>query len=190
MSNFCMRLFFLMICFGCWPLVAKRTCIKGGFHVVHALLYIIVHSVHVKCLIKCLLSSFSLVWTLLSTKLWGFSCFLTRIIFGSLVMYLTHLASYVHFQCFCHALHIATSCTHTFATLVMYWFISCFFILACHVYFMLCSIFFFFGLRFELHFLIHLAPLMHHYHCSYLHLLPSFLLNPLSIHDKKGESIL
>ena len=39
-------------------------------------------------------------------------------------------------------------------------------------------------------FLIHFAPFMHHYHCSYLHLLPSFLLDPLSIRDKKGESIL
>ena len=47
--------FLLMICIGCWPLVAKRTCIKGGFHDVHALFYIIVHSVHTRCLIKCLL---------------------------------------------------------------------------------------------------------------------------------------
>ena len=38
--------------------------------------------------------------------------------------------------------------------------------------------------------LIHLAPLMHNYHCSYLHLLPSFLLDPFSIPDKKGESII
>ena len=50
--------------------------------------------------------------------------------------------------------------------------------------------FFFLGLRFKLHFLIHLAPLMHHYHYSYLHLLPLFLLDPLSTRDKKGESIL
>ena len=77
---------------------------------------------------------------------------------------------------------------HTFATLVMHWSIPYFVILACHVYLMLYSILL--CLRFELHFLIHLAPLMHHYHCSYLHLLPSFLLDPLSIPDKKGESIL
>ena len=37
---------------------------------------------------------------------------------------------------------------------------------------------------------IYLTPLMHHYHWSYLLLLPSFLLDPLSIPDKKGESIL
>ena len=44
-----------------------------------------------------------------------------------------------------------------------------------HFYLMLCSTLF--CLRFEFHFLIHLAPFMHHYHCSYLHLLPSFLLD-------------
>ena len=70
----------------------------------------------------------------------------------------------------------------------MHWSIPCFFILACHVYLMLCSILL--CLKFELHFLIHLATFMHHCHCSYLHLLPSFLLDPLSIPDKKGESIL
>ena len=104
--------FLLMICFGCWPLVEKRTCIKGGFHDVHALFYIVVHSVHVRCLIKCLLGIFSLVWTPMNTKLWDFSCFLIRNMFGSLVVYLTHLSPHVHFLCFGHALHIATSCTH------------------------------------------------------------------------------
>ena len=138
-------------------------------------------------LIKCLLGIFLLVWTPMSTKLWGFSCFLIRNMFGSLVVYLTHLAPHVHFPCFSHALHIVTSCTHL-ATLIMHWSIPCFVILACLVYLMLCGILF--CLRFELHFLIHLAPLMHHYHCLYLHLLPSFLLDPLSIRDKKGESIL
>ena len=44
--------FLLLICFGFWPLVAKRTCIKGGFHDVHALFHIVVHSVHARCLIK------------------------------------------------------------------------------------------------------------------------------------------
>ena len=102
----------MMIFFGCWPHVAKRTCIKGGFHDVHALFHIVVHSVHIRCLIKCLLGIFSLVWTLMSTKLWGFSCFLIRNMFGSLVVYLTHLAPHVHFPCIGHALHIATSCTH------------------------------------------------------------------------------
>ena len=101
-----------MICFGCWPLVAKRTCIKGGFHDVHALVHIVVHSMHVRCLIKCLLGIFSLVWTSMSTKLWGFSCFLIRNMFGSLIVYLTHIALHVHFPCIGHALHIVTSCTH------------------------------------------------------------------------------
>ena len=45
--------FLLLICIGCWPLVAERICIKGDFHDVHALFYIIVHSVHARCLIKC-----------------------------------------------------------------------------------------------------------------------------------------
>ena len=101
-----------MICFGCWPIVAKRTCIKGGFHDVHALFHIIVHSVHARCLIKCLLGIFSLVWTPMSTKLRGFSCFLIRNMFGPLVVYFTHLVSHVHFPCFGHALHIITSYTH------------------------------------------------------------------------------
>ena len=92
-----------MICFGCWPLVAKITCIKSGFHDVYALFHNVVHSVHARCLIKCLLSIFSLVWTPMSTKLWGFSCFLIRNMFGSLVMYLTHLAPYVHFPCIAHS---------------------------------------------------------------------------------------
>ena len=175
-----------MILFVCWPLVAIRACIKGGFHDVHTVFYIVVHSVHVKCLIKCLLGIFSLVWTPMSTKLWGFSCFLIRNMFGSLVVYLTHLASYVHFSCFGHALHIATSCTHLYYP--CHTLVYTLFILACHVYLMLCSILF--CLRFELHFLILLAPLMHHYHCLFLYLLPSFLLDPLSIPDKKGESIL
>ena len=89
--------------------MAKRTCIKGGFHDVHALFHIIVHSVHVRCLIKCLLGIFLLVWTPMSTKIWGFSCFLIRNMFGSLIVYLTHLAPHVHFSCIGHALHIATS---------------------------------------------------------------------------------
>ena len=73
---------------------------------------------------------------------------------------------------------------HTFGTLVMHQSIPGFFILACHVYLMLCSIFF--CLLFELHFLIHLAPLMHLYPCSYLHLLPSFLLDPFVYSCQKG----
>ena len=101
-----------MICFGCWPLVTKRTCIKGGFHDVHALVHIVVHSVHIRCLIKCLLGILSLVWISMSTKLWGFSCFLIRNMFGLLIVYLTNIAPHVHFPCIGHALHIATSCTH------------------------------------------------------------------------------
>ena len=41
-------------------------------------------------------------------------------------------------------------------------------------------------LCFELHFLIHLAPLMHHSPYSFLHLLPSFLLDPFVYSCKKG----
>ena len=102
----------MLICIGYWPLVVERTSIKGGFRDVHALFHIVVHSVHARCLIKCLLGIFSLVWISMSIKLWGFSCFLIRNMFGSLVVYLTHLAPYVHFSCIGHALHIVTSCTH------------------------------------------------------------------------------
>ena len=118
------------------------------------------------------LKLFSLVWTLMSTKLWGFSRFLIRNIFGSLVVYLTHLAPHVHFLYFGHALHITTSCT------------SCFSILAYHVYLMFCSILFY--LLFELYFLIHLAPLLHLSPWSYLHLLPFFLLDPFIYSCQKG----
>ena len=114
--NFCQMFswdwFLLLICIGCWPLVAERTCIKNGFHDVYALFHIVVHSMHARCLIKCLLDIFSLVWTPKSTKLWSFSCFLIRNMFGSLVVYLTHLAPHVHFSYIGHALHTATSCTH------------------------------------------------------------------------------
>ena len=114
--NFCQIFscdwFLLLIFIGCWPLVAKRTCIKGGFHGVHVLFHIVAYSVHARCLIKCLLGIFSLVWTPMSTKIWGFSCFLIRNMFGSLVVYLTHLAPYGHFSCISPALHISTSCTH------------------------------------------------------------------------------
>ena len=175
-----------MIYFRCWHFVAKITCIKSGFYDVYALFYIVVHNVHTRSLIKCFLNIFSLVWTPMSTKLWGFSCFLIRNMFGSLVVCLTHLAPYVHFPCIGHGTQ--SPLAHTFAILVMHWSMSCFFILACHVYLILCSIVFF--PRFELHFPIHLSPLMHHYHCSYIHLLPSFLFDHLSIYDKKGESIL
>ena len=58
LSNFYKGLVSLMIFFGCWPLVVKRTCIKGGFHDVHALFHIAIHSVHARCLIKCFLGIF------------------------------------------------------------------------------------------------------------------------------------
>ena len=121
--NFCQIFvwdwFLWMICIGCWPLVAKRTCIKGRFHDVHALFHIVVHSMHTRCLIKCLLGIFSLVWTLMSTKLWSFSCFLIRNMFGSLVVYLRHFAPHCVFYA------LVMQCTlpplaHTFATLVMH----------------------------------------------------------------------
>ena len=109
----------------------------------------------------------------------GFLCFLIRNIFWSLVVYFTHLAPYVHFSCLVHALHIATSYTqpplvHTFATLVMPWYISCFLILAYHVYFILCSILFLrcFCLLVELHFLIYLVHLMY---LTLVHIFFSFL---------------
>ena len=175
-----------MICFECWPIVAKRTFIKGEFHDVHALFYIVVHSVHTKRLIKCILGIFSLVWTLMSTKVWWFSCFLIRNMFGSLIVCLTHLVRHVNFPCIGHALHIATSCTHL--CYPCHALVYTLFILACQVYHMLCSTLF--CLKIELQFLIHLIPLMHQYHCSYLHLLPSFLLDPLFIRDKKWENIL
>ena len=89
-------------------------------------------------------------------------------------MYIFH-ALVMH--CTCHLLHtplLPLSCIGLYLV---------FFILACRVYLMLCSILF--RLRFELHFLIHLAPLMHHLHIFFP--FPSFLLIHLSIRDKKGR---
>ena len=176
-----------MICFGCWPLVAKKTCIKGGFQEVPAMFYIVVHSVHVRCLIKCLLGIFSLVWTPMSTKHWGFSCFLMRNMFGSLAVYLTHLAPHVHFPYFGHALHIATFFTHLcypyhvlVYTLCLHPSLSCLPYALQHL----------FCLVFDLHFSFILHPsciilLIHSFISCLL-----FSLTPLSIRVKKGESIL
>ena len=106
-----------------------------------------------KCLIKCLLSIFSLVWTPMSTKLWGFSCFLIRNMFGSLVVCLIHLAPHVHFPCIGHASHIATSCTHLYYP--CHALVYTLFMLACHVYLMLCSTLFVLGLSFIFSFILH-----------------------------------
>ena len=129
----------------------KKEHVLWGFHNVHALFYIVMHSMHARYLIKCLLGIFSLVWTLMSTKLWGFSCFLIKNMFGLLVLYLTHLIPHVHFPCFGYA-----PFAPTFATLVIHWPIPYFFILACHVYLMLCSVLFY--LLFEIHFSFILQP--------------------------------
>ena len=168
-----------MICFGCWPLVAKRACINGGFHDVHALFHIVVYSVHVRCLIKCLLGTFSLAWSPMSTKFWGFSCFLFRNMFGSFVVYLTHLAPHVHFPCIGHALHIVTSCTHLYHpchALIYTWFLHS----------SMSYLPYAFCLLFKLHFsfILHLSCiiLLVHTFISY----PLFSLTPLSIRVKKG----
>ena len=60
--------FFCFFALDVGPVVAKITCIQGGFHDVHALFHIVVHSVQAKCLIKCLLGIFLLIWILMSTK--------------------------------------------------------------------------------------------------------------------------
>ena len=55
-----------------------------------------------------------------------------------------------------------------------------------HVMLALCFVASYYVLCFELHFLIHLAPLMHHSPFSFLHLLPSFLLDPFVYQCQKG----
>ena len=131
-------MFLLLICFGCWLLVSFRTCIKGRSHHVHAFYHIQVVSVHARCLMNCLLGIFSLVWTLMSTNLQGFSCFLIRNMFGLLVVYLTHLAPHVHFSCIAHS-HLMHTPLLPLPCLGLYLVSSS---LACHVYFILCSIVF------------------------------------------------
>ena len=85
---------------------------------------------------------FSFFWTPMSTKFWGFSCFLIRNIFGLLVVYFTHLAPHMHFSCLIHALHIATSCAHLYY--LSHVLVYILFPYPQHVmfYFMLCSIVF------------------------------------------------
>ena len=112
MSNFFMELVSFVDLHWMLAPYGKKPCIKGGFHDVHVLFHIIVYSVHARCLIKCLLGIFLTVWTPMSTKLWVFLCFLIRNMFGSLVVYLSHLTPHVHFSCIGHALHTVTSCTH------------------------------------------------------------------------------
>ena len=55
-----------------------------------------------------------------------------------------------------------------------------------HVVFTLCFVASCCVLCFEFHFLIHLAPLMHHSPYSFLHLLPNFLLDPFIYSCQKG----
>ena len=66
----------------------------------------------------------------------------------------------------CFGLYLVSSSQHVMFTL--------YFVASCYV------------LCFELHFLIHLALLMHYSSYSFLHLLPSFLLNPFVYSYQKG----
>ena len=164
----------------------KITCIKGSFLDAHVLHYILGLCMHIRCLMNCLLGIFSRVWTPMSTKLQGFSCFIIR---KCLVYWLCILHTlprmYISLALFKHCTQPPLA--YTGATLVMPWSISCFLILACHVYLMLCSTF----LRcciFCLSFISYSSlPLMHLYPYSYHHIFPSFFLTHLSISGKRGE---
>ena len=105
---------------------------------------------------NCLLDIFSFVWILISTKLWGFSCYLIRNMFDLLVVDFMHLTPYVHFSWLAHALHTASYCTHTpllpLPCLGQY---LVFTSLVCHIYFMLCSILFLRYFVFCLNFISH-----------------------------------
>ena len=52
----------------------------------------------------------------MSTKFWGFSCFLIRNIFGLLVVYFTHLAPHMHFSCLIHVMFYFMLCSIVFLT--------------------------------------------------------------------------
>ena len=99
--------------------------------------------------------------------------------FGSLVVYLTHLTPHVYFSCIAHSHPLA----HTFAILVMHWSIPCFFILACHVV----AFCFVLGLSFIFPFILHPSCIISIVRSIIF--CPFFLLNPLSIPNKKGENI-
>ena len=113
---------------------------------------------HVKCLIKCPIGIFSLIWTLMSTKLWGFSCFLARNMFD--FVFYTPFPTYAFLMlCSCiaysHLLH--TPLLHM-SCLGLYLVSSS---SACHVYFILCCIFKVFCPLFELYFLFSVFILVH-----------------------------
>ena len=95
----------------------------------------------------------------MSTKLWGFSCFLSWNMFGLLVVYFIHLTPHVHFSCLVHALHICTFCTHLVNHAMFYFMLLHHFdllaSLACHVFFILCSILFLRCFLFCLSFIFH-----------------------------------
>ena len=76
---------------------------------------------HAKCLIKCSLDIFALIWTPMSTKLWGLACLLNCNMFLSLLVYFTHFAPWV----LVHALLMHYTCTLDAHTLSQ---------LTCHAY--------------------------------------------------------
>ena len=143
---------------------------------------------------KCLLGVFSPVWTPMSTKIWGFACYLFRNMFALLVMYFVNLTPLVHFSFLARALHITTSCTHlctpchALINVLFTHLIDHFASLECHIYFMLCSILLLMYFVFCLCLISHLFCTPYaSYPCSYFHFFPSFFLVPLSICAKKGR---
>ena len=207
----------MLTCFGCWPLVAKITCIQARFLYVHALFNIHVQCVHSKCLIKCPNDILLLFWTPISTKILGITIIIHVqhvLIIGGVFYTLFPVSAY---SCISHASHMHTKCTFAAHTLTFDMFCtslmlvksfytfqhltySCVYLMprftSCSIIFsMSCLLYalqhFFrcFCLLFELHFLIHLASLMHHL----LPLFISYFLSLLSLDSfvyKKGESIL
>ena len=103
------------------------------------------------CSSDLLLGIFSLIWTPMSTKLWGFSCFLIRNMFGSLVVYLTHLTPHVHFSCIAHSRLLHTSLL-PLSCIGLYLTSS-----SLHIMFTLCFVafYFVFGLSFIFSFILH-----------------------------------
>ena len=123
--------------------MAERTCIKGGFHDVHALFHIILHSVHARCLIKCLLDIFSLVWTLISTKLWG----LEHVWFIGCVFNTPYptCAFFMHWSCIAHSRHLLHTPLLPLSCIGLYLVSS-----SWHVMFTLCFVAFYFVLGLSL----------------------------------------
>ena len=105
------------ICFNCVyvGLLWHSNMYLGIFYKCSCIVYMLNVSVHTRCLIKCSLGIFALIWTPMGTKLWGLPCLLNCNMFLSLLMCFAHFSLWM----LVHALVMHYTCTHPI-TIVMH----------------------------------------------------------------------